>query len=65
MLSEDTEESKVPPSEFLTAENLIDWIHENKVLDILLSGSNHQEIVKRCGPILKFVSVYSQGRFDA
>jgi hypothetical protein len=41
MLSEDAEESKVQPSEFLTAENLIDWIHENKVLEILLSGSNH------------------------
>jgi uncharacterized protein YjgD (DUF1641 family) len=41
MLSEDAEESKVQPSEFLTTENLIEWIHENKVLDILLSGSNH------------------------
>jgi len=59
------EESKLPPSEFLTPDTLCDWLHENRVLEIILGGNNHIEIVKRCGPILKFMAVFSNGKFDA
>ena len=62
---EEADDSKVIPSEFLTAENLSDWIHENKVLEIILGGNNHIEIVKRCGPILRFMCVFGNGRFDS
>jgi hypothetical protein len=49
----------------LTIEDLRDWISENKVLEIILGGNAHIEIVKRCGPILKFMSIYGQDKFDA
>ena len=58
MISDDSPQSKVKPSEFLTIENLRDWINENKVLEIILGNAAHIEIVKRCGPILKFMSTY-------
>lgn len=64
-MQEDSPESKVKPSEFLNIENLRDWINENKVLEIILGGNAHIEIVKRCGPILKFMSIYGQDKFDA
>ena len=65
LLQELPEQNKVKPSEFLTIENFRDWISDNKVLEIILGGNAHIEIVKRCGPILKFMSEYGQGRFDA
>lgn len=62
---EEVEESKLPPSEFLTTDTLCDWLHSNRVLEIILGGNNHIEIVKRCGPILKFMASFGNGKFDA
>ena len=36
----------------------------NKVLEVVLGENSHTEIVKRCGPILKFLIKYGQGTFD-
>jgi hypothetical protein len=62
---DEAEESRLPPSEFMTAETLSEWIHDNKVLEIILGGNNHIEIVKRCGPMLRFMALYGRGKFDA
>jgi len=57
-------EDKVKPSEHMTTQSMKEWLVENKVLEIILGGDAHLEIVKRCAPILKFMSKYGEGKFD-
>ena len=41
-----------------------DWLLSNHVLEIILGGTAHIEIVKRAGPILKFINKFGDGKFD-
>lgn len=43
------------PTEFLRASDLKAWLIENKVLVTILGPNAHIEIVKRSGPLLKFL----------
>ena len=57
-------ESRFNPSKFMNVESMSQWLLENQVLEIILGGSAHIEIVKRAGMILKFVFKYGEGKFD-
>lgn len=45
-----------PSAKFLTQEYLIKWIDDNKVVDIFLGPSSHEQIIKRSPGLLKFLA---------
>jgi len=48
--------SKIP--KHLSAKFFIEWIFQNKIIELILGDSIHTEIIKRCHEILKFVAKY-------
>ena len=48
----------------MTVDSMSDWLYDNQVLDIILGGSAHIEIVKRSGAILRFINRHGGGKFD-
>jgi hypothetical protein len=59
------QKKKVIPSEYMTTGAFVRWLMEKKVLEVVLGEGTHTEIVKRSGPILKFLLKYGNGCFDA
>jgi hypothetical protein len=59
------QKKKVPPSQFMTTGTMREWLVANKFIEAVLGENAHTEIVKRSGPILKFLIKYGQGAFDA
>ena len=55
---------KVDATNFLTTGALLRFLMENKILEVVLGENSHTEIVKRCGPLLKFLIKYGKGCFD-
>ena len=59
---------KVKASRFVSCEQMVDWLTQNKVLELVLSENAHPEIVKRSSSILKFLSKhgtsYKESAFD-
>ena len=43
---------------YLSAEHFINWIYKNKVFELILGDSMHNEIIKRTHDILKFIAKY-------
>jgi len=50
------EAHKVKPMKFMTAPLLKEWLSENRVVEIVLGENTHVEIVKRAGPVIKFLA---------
>ena len=48
--------SQIP--KHLSAKVFIEWIFQNKIIELILGDSIHTEIIKRCYVILKFVAKY-------
>ena len=48
----------------MTTGAMRDWLAANKVVEAVLGENAHAEIVKRAGPILKFLIKYGAGAFD-
>ncbi|KAJ5078510.1 ubiquitin carboxyl-terminal hydrolase 34 [Anaeramoeba ignava] len=46
--------------EWLNTENLIDWIEEEKIVDLLINERMHPEILKRSGSIFEFLAKYDK-----
>ena len=57
-------QNKARPSEFINATYMCDWLLNHQVLETILGGNAHIEIVKRAGPILKFINKFGDGKFD-
>lgn len=47
-------------AKWLKPEFLCNWIHENRLLELLLGESSHIEVVKRSTTVLKFLSLQKQ-----
>jgi len=52
------------PSDILRAPDLKKWLLDNKVLVTILGPNAHIEIVKRSGPLLKFLCRHGDNLFD-
>jgi hypothetical protein len=47
-------------SRWLKPEFLLNWIHENKLTELLLGESSHIEVIKRSACVLRFLSYHNQ-----
>ncbi len=50
------QQHQIPHAHFLTPAFVVNWINENKVLDVLLARDSHEQVIKRTPPVLKFLA---------
>jgi len=50
---------KGPQAQFLSAQSLIEWIHQNQVVNVFLQSHSHEQIVKRSPILLKFLAQHN------